>query len=650
MDQRLLDALRKFARNEIELFATPIVNAQADPFVGRAGEQGRLSPGALNPADPETFKRLSVYLALHRLDVPTVSYDDAFMDDAEGYLAIDGAALSVGDEPIYDVDTAHAAASEISAQSQAESDSANARGARPRILLVQATPFESVTREQLETFGQDVQRLFTRDPDAIGAASIELGRVARLIGALRKALVSGGPDCQPQVDIVLTFMGSWQPNERAAGVLQMIRDDLQASVPGAQFRFHVWGAGELVAAFERVALAAVGVLKSAHLLSLPQFKRGPEGGQQAAAGWIGYAPARSVVSLIEGADKQPDPRLFFDNVRHYLGDDPETNPGAAGLTGTLKQGDAAQLVLRHNGITIVARSAEIDSHSGDVMLRDFQVVNGAQTAFTLFANRAMLEESGPAHVPVKIVVTEDEAIKDGVVLGANTQSAVDRYDMLARRPELRALQLAFEADAHWSPQKLWLQRRRAEPFKTRVAAERVISPRQLLEAYAAVILGLPHRVHDNPAQFLDDVPDRIFAPGHEPNLYMALGWMIVAGRHWAARNHQRWVDRWEGGTARSDGYAARHHFLFALFRLVDPNPDALDLERSPAAAARFGKLVSLFAERDAAALTDLAGVIVREAIGGKLITADSARRLTTTEAIRVKTDAARQRLYGPISA
>ncbi|MEO1291248.1 MAG: hypothetical protein AAFV62_00230, partial [Pseudomonadota bacterium] len=171
--------------------------------------------------------------------------------------------------------------------------------------------------------------------------------------------------------------------------------------------------------------------------------------------------------------------------------------------------------------------------------------------------------------------------------------------------------------------------------------------RQLMEAFAAVILGAPHRVHDNAAQFLDDVPSRIFAPDHEPNIYMALGWMVVAGRLWAERHGVRWSDRWQahGPAARGEGYPARHQFLFALFRLIDPDPDHMELTHSAKAAERFHRIVTLFSDRGAEALTDLAGVIVREAAGSSQLNADAARRLTMTEGIRGLTDDARERLH-----
>ena len=330
-------------------------------------------------------------------------------------------------------------------------------------------------------------------------------------------------------------------------------------------------------------------------------------------------------------------------MRQYLGDSARHNPGAAGLTQTVLNGEGEEVVLRHNGVTIVARGAEFDEDDrgmGDLMLREFQIVNGAQTAFTLHGLRDRLQG---AFVPLKIVVTEDERVKDGVVLGANTQSAVDRFDMLARRPELRALQHNFAATPLGRPEKLWLQRQRDEPFAGRVNPHRILTPRQLMEGFAATMLGQPHRVHGDPIALLEDIPEKIFHPQHDPAVYLAVGWLIVAARRWAERRDLRWADRI--GRLRADAYPARFQFLYALFRLVDPDPDRVSARRAPENADRFHAIAEVFAARDGAALADLAGVVVREAASGKPLSRDLVRRPSFTDAVQRVAEDARGRLH-----
>ena len=632
LDPRLGDALRKFARHEIPLFAAPYGFGD-DEEMDDVGD----GPILLNPNEPETFQRLAVNLALHRLDVPAVSYEEAFVEDAEAEFAIDGAAVAVGDEPISDVETARAAA--LEAAEAVESEVPGARPLRARLMLVRALMADEAPLEEIERFGRDAQRLVTRDPEEIMGRTIDLGRIAMLFSSMREAPRAAEQLFQPQIDLVFIFCGEWRRTPRSDAALAVRLADLRAALPGADIRFQIWGQEELIRAYERVALAATGVLRDVRLMPLPHIesKTGP------ADGWIGYAPADSVARLILAPDGLPDPRLFYDNVRHYLGENARLNPGAAGLTRTIEERENAEVVIRHNGVTIVSRGAELEEDEngvGDLLLREYQIVNGAQTAFTLHALREKLEG---AFVPIKIVVTEDERIKDGVVLGANTQSAVDRFDMLARRPEIRALQQSFDAAPPSAPEKIWLQRRRDEPFRGRVNPHRILSPRHLMEGFAATLLGQPHRVHDNAPLLLDDIPDRIFHPNHEPAAYLAVGWLVVAGRRWAERRDLRWADRI--GVGRADAYPARFQFLYALFRLVDSYPDDVEVSQSPQAVARYRRIAEIFAARDGAALADLAGVIVREAAAGKPLSRDLVRRSSFTDAVRMLTDEARARLH-----
>lgn len=626
MDPRLADALRRFAAHEVALFAPT-------PDLASAGADG----APLDPTAVETYRRFAAYLALHRLDVPVVSYDDAFVSERDaGPIAIDGAAFSVGDEPLADVESARVAAAEA-AESASRAAEIGARALKPRVLLTRAQAEPGPVLADIERFGKDALRLFTRDPGEVSARSGELGRAAHLFQAMRDAPRAAGQLFDAQIDLVFVCRGAWRRSPRADAAVAVRLADLRAALPGADLRFQVWGEAELIRAYERVALAAVGVLRGARLMALPRIasKNG------AASGWLGLSPAASIAELIIGEDGLPDPRLFYDNVRHYLGENARSNPGAAGLAETLDEGEGAELVLRHNGVTIVARGAELVEEDGvaDVLLREFQIVNGAQTAFTLFARR---DDLGAAAVPVKIVVTEEERIKDGVVLGANTQAAVDRFDMLARRPELRALHHAFETASASSPAKLWLQRRREEPFRGRVSAQRVVTPRQLMEGFGATVMAAPHRVHDNAAQLLDEVPEKIFHPEHPHAVYLAIGWLIVVGRRWAERQGLRWADRL--GEGRSDAYPARHQFLYALFRMVDEDPDDPDVARAAETEGRFRAMIDLFIARDGAALADLAGVIVSEAAGGRPLTHELVRKSAFTDAVRELVDDARAQL------
>jgi hypothetical protein len=146
-----------------------------------------------------------------------------------------------------------------------------------------------------------------------------------------------------------------------------------------------------------------------------------------------------------------------------------------------------------------------------------------------------------------------------------------------------------------------MQRRRGERlFDRDYDALRIVTPRHLMEAFAAAILARPHAVHANAGDFLQQVKSQeIFQPNHHPTVYLAMGWLVVAGRRWANRSNCRWETRFEGGR---DGqvFPARFQFLHALWFQVDPGPSRTGLEAgSVEVANRFERACSILSDPQA---------------------------------------------------
>jgi hypothetical protein len=145
-----------------------------------------------------------------------------------------------------------------------------------------------------------------------------------------------------------------------------------------------------------------------------------------------------------------------------------------------------------------------------------------------------------------------------------------------------------------------MQRRRGERlYERHYDAIRIVTPRQLMESFAAAFLARPHAVHANAADFLQQVKrEEIFHPAHHPMVYLAMGWLVVAGRRWAARSNQRWEARFEGGRD-AQVYPARFQFLHALWFQIDPGPPRAGLEVDSAEAAeRFRRACDILSDAE----------------------------------------------------
>ena len=69
--------------------------------------------------------------------------------------------------------------------------------------------------------------------------------------------------------------------------------------------------------------------------------------------------------------------------------------------------------MLNNGITIVASAISIP---GDIAtIEDYQIVNGCQTSNILIDNMDIAENIDELIIPVRIIATKDENLKEGTV-------------------------------------------------------------------------------------------------------------------------------------------------------------------------------------------------------------------------------------------
>jgi len=607
MDPRIKAALERFSRNEIEAFRRPI------------------DPGAVgDPRDPLTFARLSVYLAVHRLDMPLFSYEDAVTEGADD-CGLDGVAVAVGAEPLDSPASARAAAEEAIAL-RAELEPGRVHLPGPRVLLVQSKRNPKCSNNEVKLFGVDALDFLTGSRDQLRKQrpNESVRRWWEIYDAIRQVYRKNKTPFQVETDLVFAYSGTWsEDKERPAGSRESAERRLREALGHDRAHFRMWGADELANAMPLASDPVARSLDGVTVVPLPA--------SAPAQGFIGYAPATSIVALLPRVAGELDDRVFIDNVRAFLGTEKNRNPGAVGLAHTLESGRGEEVILKHNGITVVAEQAELCGDS--IKLEGYQIVNGAQTSHVLHRKRHLLHG---VTLPIKVVVTQDESLKDEIIRGANTQSPVDDFDFLSRVPGVRGLEAAFRAIPPEDPTKLWMQRRRGERLYERYyEAIRIVTPRQIMEAFAAAIMGRPHAVHANATDFLQQVKsEEIFHPSHHTGAYLAMGWLVVAGRRWAARNNWRWEARFETGR---DGlvYPARFQFFHALWFQIDPGPPRAGIAAgSVEAKERLERVCAILSNPEASKpFENAAGTAIKKAFTGSKAKSMQVRSQAFTEKV-----------------
>lgn len=154
--------------------------------------------------------------------------------------------------------------------------------------------------------------------------------------------------------------------------------------------------------------------------------------------------------------------LFSRNVRYFLMDKVQKGP-AGYMRDTLrsicipsKKGDFAagpdSFALFHNGVTLTATKATQDAESTSVTLVEPNVLNGCQTIKNAYL---MLRAEGASSklldidrwnqvvVPLRVVVTKNEALVRQITVGLNRQNAIRPAAFRANEPEQVRLSQRF---------------------------------------------------------------------------------------------------------------------------------------------------------------------------------------------------------------
>jgi len=151
--------------------------------------------------------------------------------------------------------------------------------------------------------------------------------------------------------------------------------------------------------------------------------------------YLGVMPGNMLVDLYDRWGQ----RILEQNVRSYLQARGAVNKG---ILETIKT-HPEMFLAYNNGISTIAERAEVESRGGDAVLlrslRNFQVVNGAQTTATLHdARKNRGVDISAVYVPFKLTVLRNNGLVDELVPAisryANTQNKVSLSDFSANDP------------------------------------------------------------------------------------------------------------------------------------------------------------------------------------------------------------------------
>jgi AIPR protein len=145
--------------------------------------------------------------------------------------------------------------------------------------------------------------------------------------------------------------------------------------------------------------------------------------------------ATSLVKL-EGIS---DGKLFSQNVRYSLGNTP-VNKAIAESVSDIKEHKIFSLY--HNGLTLICGESIFDTDNDLLIVKDYVVVNGAQSITTFFHNSSKLSDD--LRVFVKIISLKSDSLSRKITVNSNNQNAIKPRDLRSNHDLMLRLKAEFE--------------------------------------------------------------------------------------------------------------------------------------------------------------------------------------------------------------
>lgn len=194
--------------------------------------------------------------------------------------------------------------------------------------------------------------------------------------------------------------------------------------------------------------------------------------------------------------------LFDSNVRDFMG----LNRVNEDIKTTLEDDKSTDFWCLNNGVTILATSASV---VGDcINMEDIQIVNGLQTSESIFRYfESGGGDRGNRSVLIKVIVSQDEDVRDSIIRATNNQTDVELASLHATDKIQRDIEDVFERS------DFYYERRKNYHNNIGNPASKVITPLYLASGFVNLLLKLPQKASNLKSRFMqsDDAYNEVFS-------------------------------------------------------------------------------------------------------------------------------------------
>lgn len=175
-------------------------------------------------------------------------------------------------------------------------------------------------------------------------------------------------------------------------------------------------------------------------------------------------------------DKKLRKYLFDSNIRDYIG----FNQVNTDIMSTLEDEKSPDFWLLNNGVTILATSAT--NIGKELVIENVQIVNGLQTTESIFRHFNNIQvKFDQRKVLIKVIVTNNEIIRDQIIKATNSQTAVEVQALHATDKIQKDIEDILKKNDYY-------YNRRTNYYQNLgVDESRILTPLYIAKAYLALI-------------------------------------------------------------------------------------------------------------------------------------------------------------------
>lgn len=204
--------------------------------------------------------------------------------------------------------------------------------------------------------------------------------------------------------------------------------------------------------------------------------------------------------------------LFDSNVRDFMGDN-RVNSDIALSLNDLKPGRPDFWWL-NNGVTILATAATIVGQS--IKLSNIQIVNGLQTTecvFRYLSSKGQMAD--PRLILVKVIVTDDETIRDTIIRATNNQTNVELASLRATDKVQRDIEDILYRNG------LYYERRKNFYVNQGIHQSEIVTPLYAGAGFLALSLKYPEAASTLKSKFMrrEEIYGMIFDSGADLRIW-----------------------------------------------------------------------------------------------------------------------------------